>query len=230
MNISVLRTSILAAITMCAFALNSVFGRIALSNDAIDPASYTSIRLASGALMLLLLVSLRGGFKSAKVEGSFFSNIGVSAIALFAYAAFFSFAYILLDTGVGALILFTCVQGVMIGWGIFTGERPNPQAWIGIVLAMVGFVYLVYPGLKAPDFWGATLMAISGIAWGGLFFARTHSAEPLAGNSAKLYLERAHNARLKRYLYLANKNGITWHHAGHYIGRGDISSRLCALV
>lgn len=166
MNISVLRTSILAAITMCAFALNSVFGRIALSNDAIDPASYTSIRLASGALMLLLLVSLRGGFKSAKVEGSFFSNIGVSAIALFAYAAFFSFAYILLDTGVGALILFTCVQGVMIGWGIFTGERPNPQAWIGIVLAMVGFVYLVYPGLKAPDFWGATLMAISGIAWG----------------------------------------------------------------
>lgn len=163
---SVIRTAVLATITMCAFALNSVFGRVALSNDAIDPASYTSIRLVSGALMLVLLVNLRGGLKSTKPDGPFFSTTGISAIALFVYAAFFSFAYLSIDTGVGALILFACVQGVMIGWGVFTGERPNLQAWIGMVLALGGFVYLVSPGLAAPDFLGASLMAVSGIAWG----------------------------------------------------------------
>lgn len=166
MSHSVFRTSLFAAITMCAFALNSVFGRVALSNDAIDPASYTSIRLVSGALMLFLLVSLRGGLKATKPEGSFLSTTGISALALFAYAAFFSFAYLSIDTGVGALILFASVQAVMIGWGVFTGERPNLQAWIGIVMAMGGFVYLLSPGLTTPDLFGASLMMISGIAWG----------------------------------------------------------------
>ncbi|MEP1444194.1 MAG: DMT family transporter [Hyphomicrobiales bacterium] len=163
---SLTKTVILSIITMTAFALNSVFGRLALSVDAIDPASYTTIRLASGAIMLFLLVALRGGFKKDLSPPPFVSGTGVSAIALFVYAAFFSFAYITLDTGVGALILFACVQATMIGWGLFTGERPSIQAWIGIVLAIGGFVYLVSPGLKAPDPFGAILMAIAGIAWG----------------------------------------------------------------
>ena len=116
--------------------------------------------------MLFVLVALRGGFKKDLSPPPLMSGTGVSAAALFIYAAFFSFAYITLDTGVGALILFACVQATMIGWGLFTGERPSLQAWIGIVLAIGGFIYLVSPGLKAPDPLGAALMAISGIAWG----------------------------------------------------------------
>lgn len=163
---SLTKTVSLSIITMIAFALNSVFGRLALSVDAIDPASYTAIRLTSGAAMLFVLVALRGGFKKDLTPPPLVSGAGVSAGALFIYAAFFSFAYITLDTGVGALILFACVQATMIGWGLFTGERPSLQAWIGIVLAIGGFIYLVLPGLKAPDPLGAVLMAIAGIAWG----------------------------------------------------------------
>lgn len=160
------RTLALATLTMCAFALNSVFARLALATQSIDPASYTSVRLISGALMLLLLATFRGGLKKGQSEGKFLQTTGMAALFLFTYAAFFSFAYLSVDTGVGALILFTCVQGVMIGWGIYTGERPTPAAWIGIIMALGGFVYLVSPGLSAPDLLGAGLMAISGIAWG----------------------------------------------------------------
>ena len=155
-----LRVALLAALTMIAFAANSVFGRLALTDPAIDPASYTSIRLVSGALMLALLVMLANKGET-KREGTI-----ISALALFAYAAFFSFAYITLDTGIGALILFACVQATMIGWGLVSGERPTIVAWFGIIAAFGGFLYLVSPGLTAPDPFGAVLMAISGIAWG----------------------------------------------------------------
>ena len=177
---SLSKTILLSIITMIAFALNSVLGRVALSADAIDPASYTVIRLTSGALMLLFLVSLRGGFKKDQAtKAPFVSGTLVMASGLFVYAAFFSFAYISLDTGVGALILFACVQATMIGWGLYKGERPSIQAWIGILLAIGGFVYLVSPGLSAPDPFGAVLMAISGIAWGIYSLKGRGLADPL---------------------------------------------------
>lgn len=166
MSITPMKTALLAIITMVAFAANSVFVRLALSTDAIDPASYTAVRLAAGALMLFLLVGLRGGLRRSKPSGTFLGSTGVSALALFVYAAFFSFAYLSVDTGMGALILFACVQSVMIGWGLYIGERPTVPAWIGIILAVAGFIYLVSPGLSAPNPLGALLMAISGIAWG----------------------------------------------------------------
>lgn len=179
MSPSLLRTAILAAITMTAFALNSVFGRIALSANAIDPASYTTVRLVSGALMLFLLVSLRGGFGKAPRNRASLAKTGISALALFSYAAFFSFAYLSLNTGTGALILFACVQGVMIGWGLFTGERPDLPAWAGMAMALGGFVYLVSPGLTAPDFLGASLMAVAGISWGVYSLKGRGESEPL---------------------------------------------------
>ncbi|MBA4781968.1 MAG: DMT family transporter [Rhizobiales bacterium] len=166
MSAAAFRTAILATITMIAFACNSIFGRLALSSEAIDPASYTTIRLISGAMMLLLIVSLRGGFRGHAPDGSFLGTTGLSALALFGYAAFFSFAYLSVDTGVGALILFACVQGTMILWGVYKGERPDMQQWVGMTLAFAGFVYLVSPGLAAPDALGSVLMGIAGISWG----------------------------------------------------------------
>lgn len=163
---AVLRTTLLAIITMIAFAMNSVFGRLALSTQSIDPASYTGIRLLSGALMLAFLVSLRGGFKGRGMAKLSLSTAAIPALALFIYAAFFSFSYLTVDTGAGALILFACVQITMIGWGLVTGERPSLIAWVGIFVALSGLLYLVFPGLSAPDPLGAVLMAVAGIAWG----------------------------------------------------------------
>lgn len=224
MHPSVIRTAVLAAITMCAFALNSVFGRVALSSDAIDPASYTSIRLVSGTLMLLLLVRLRGGLKSTKPEGSFFLTTGISAIALFIYAAFFSFAYLLIDTGVGALILFACVQGVMIGWGVFTGERPNLQAWIGIVLALGGFVYLVSPGLEAPNFLGASLMAVSGFAWGVYSLLGRGQPNPLH-STARNFIWSVPMALVLSMIFIAQSK-MDFHGIMLAIASGAITSAL----
>ena len=174
-----LKTALFATITMIAFALNSVFGRLAISTHAIDPASYTAIRLVSGAVMLYLLVSIRGGFSYRPAAGTFFKTTGIGALALFIYAVFLSFAYITIDTGIGALILFVFVQAVIIGYGLYGGERPNLQIWIGLLMAFAGFVYLVSPGLSAPDPLGTVLMALSGIAWAVYSLHGRGQANPL---------------------------------------------------
>lgn len=167
---------------MAAFAANSLFARWALtgidSDPAIDPAGYTAIRMTSGAVMLWLLVAARGGDVSAWASGTW-----ASALALFAYAAFFSFAYITLDTGMGALILFACVQATMIGWGLFKGERPTALAWLGMALALAGLAYLLSPGLSAPDPFGAALMVVSGVAWGVYSLRGRGAADPLAATA-----------------------------------------------
>ena len=143
-----------------AFATNSVLCRMALGHDTIDAASFTLIRLASGALILGLIVLIKK--KSVVLtHGNW-----ISAGMLFLYAVMFSFAYITLSTGTGALILFGAVQLTMIGAGIRAGERPTGLAWLGIVLAIGGFIYLVSPGLSAPSPLGAVLMTFAGIAWG----------------------------------------------------------------
>ncbi len=165
-ELPVFNIAILTIMTMIAFASNSVFARLSLSLNAVDPASFTAIRLISGALLLLLLVSLRKkSMKTQKSHENFLKTL-LSSFALFGYAAFFSFAYISIETGIGALILFACVQFTMIGYALYSGERPSFQSWLGIFLAFSGFVYLVFPGLSAPDLKGAFLMALSGIAWG----------------------------------------------------------------
>lgn len=148
------------ALAMTAFAANSVLCRMALGHDTIDAASFTLIRLASGALTLWLIVLVRNK-TPAMTHGDWFS-----AGMLFLYAVMFSFAYITLSTGTGALILFGTVQLTMVFAGICAGERPHARAWFGIALAMGGFIYLVSPGLSAPSPVGATLMAVAGIAWG----------------------------------------------------------------
>jgi drug/metabolite transporter (DMT)-like permease len=154
---------------MLAFAGNSLICRLALRDGAIDPASFTSVRLAAGAISLLAIFLLSRRGESLRGHGSW-----LSALSLFVYATCFSYAYITLSAGTGALILFGCVQGTMIVIGFWSGDRPGLPEWLGWLVAFAGLVWLVLPGIEAPPMAGAALMAISGISW-GLYSVRGRS-------------------------------------------------------
>ena len=153
------RTLVLTALAMTAFAGNSLLCRLALKNTGIDAASFTAIRLISGALALWLVTRQFRSTRSGK--GNW-----LSALALFAYAAAFSFAYMSLPTGTGALLLFGAVQATMIGYGIWSGERLRSLQLIGLALALGGLSGLLLPGVSAPPLGGSALMISAGIAWG----------------------------------------------------------------
>lgn len=144
---------------MIAFAGNSVLCRIALRHTGIDAASFTTIRLVSGAVVLWVIAS----FYRADSQGK---GNWISAFALFSYAAGFSFAYITLPAATGALLLFGAVQTTMIGHGLWAGERLNRQQLVGLILAFGGLVGLLLPGLSAPPPVGSAMMIIAGVAWG----------------------------------------------------------------
>ena len=146
---------------LVAFAANSVLCRVALGEKAIDAASFSSIRLMSGAVALALLSWLVRERDAPIVGGDW-----GSAAILCLYAVPFSFAYVSLSTGTGALILFGAVQCTMLAAALRSGERPRALAWAGFVTAVVGLVYLVSPGVTAPTPEGAGLMALAGVAWG----------------------------------------------------------------
>ena len=172
------RLLILTSLTMIAFAANSILCRLALDTTPIDPASFTVIRLVSGAATLWLIVRIRTG-------GNALAGSWASAFSLFAYAAAFSFAYVSLSAGTGALILFGAVQATMILTGLLRGERFTPLQTAGFVLALGGLVALLLPGATAPHWTGATLMTIAGIAWGAYSLmgrASTRPIETTAGN------------------------------------------------
>ncbi len=157
---SYLRIIILTTLAMIAFAGNSLLCRAALKHTAIDAASFTSIRLISGALILWLVVNISR--KTQTGRGNW-----LSALALFAYAAGFSFAYVSLPAATGALLLFGAVQATMIGHGIRVGERLHGLQLVGLVLALAGLVGLLLPGLfSAPPVTGSVLMLGAGVAWG----------------------------------------------------------------
>lgn len=172
------RVLLLTLIALVAFAANSILCRLAFERADIDAASFTSIRLLSGALALWLIVALR---RSANGIGGSWP----SATALFVYAAAFSFAYVSLPTGVGALLLFGAVQATMIFSGLRTGERLNGRQGAGLALALGGLGYLMLPGLAAPPLGGSLLMLAAGIAWGVYSLRGRGTADPLgatAGN------------------------------------------------
>jgi drug/metabolite transporter (DMT)-like permease len=148
------------ATALVAFASNSILCRLALSRAAIDPATFTTIRLLSGAVVLAIIAALRAP-RTWTASG----NWG-SATALAAYAVTFSYAYVSLEAGIGALLLFGAVQATMIMVALIRGERTSWQEWIGLATALAGLVYLMSPGLAAPPPAGAALMVTAGIAWG----------------------------------------------------------------
>jgi drug/metabolite transporter (DMT)-like permease len=173
-----LTTVFLTAVAMVAFAANSLLCRIALRGAHIDPAAFALVRIASGAAMLVLVKWLRRG-AHPHVAGDW-----RAAGMLFAYVAAFSFAYLTLAAGTGALILFGAVQLTMFAAGLRAGERFGLAGWLGLLFAAAGLLVLVLPGVAAPPPLGAALMAVAGIAW-GLYSLRGRGVpDPLGASTA----------------------------------------------
>ncbi len=188
---------VLTAVAMLAFAANSLLCRLALQQRGIDPASFASIRLVSGALTLAVIVR----FRAARLSPGHADWL--AATMLFAYVAFFSFAYLTLPAGTGALILFGAVQLTMLIVGLRSGEMFGPVAWLGLALAIAGLVYLVSPGVAAPPFLGAALMAIAGVAWGVYSLRGRGVADPLAATAGN-FTRAVPLALLLSLLFVAN--------------------------
>ena len=180
---SPLRIFGLTSLAMLAFAGNSLLCRLALKHTSIDAASFTAIRLVSGAVMLLLIVKLR--HKTAVGRGNW-----LSAFALFAYAAGFSFAYVSLPAATGALLLFGAVQATMTSHGFWAGERLRSLQLLGLLLAFGGMVGLLLPGLAAPPLLGSVLMLGAGVAW-GVYSLRGKGAGDPTGVTAGNFLRAA---------------------------------------
>ena len=164
------RTWLLTSVAMTAFATNSVLCRMALGAHAADAASFTAIRLASGAVTLAVLASF---LRDGHILGA---GSWLSGFQLFLYAVAFSCAYLSLSAGTGSLILFGSVQATMIISGLRSGERPHVLQWVGLAIAFGGLLYLVFPGITAPSHGGSLLMALAGIAW-GLYSLRGRGAK-----------------------------------------------------
>ncbi len=171
----------LTGLAMIAFASNSLLCRLALKQTTIDAASFTSVRIISGALCLCAI----GWLSKARITKA---GSWTSALALFGYAALFSFAYVQLTAGTGALLLFGAVQATMIIWAFHKGERLRLPQWIGLLAAIGGLIVLVFPGLTAPPLGAAFLMLLAGLAWGVYSLRGKRAGDPLfstVGNFAR---------------------------------------------
>lgn len=178
-----MRASLYTIAALLAFAANSLLCRMALSESYIDPWSFTIIRLLGGAVCLIIIMIIHARrLKSSEaavvlsdrilgdhiLSDRILSDKGswLSSLSLIIYALCFSLAYVELDTGTGAMILFAAVQFTMIGWGIYQKERLSIVQWIALAVAFMGFVYLMLPSAAMPSLYGAIVMMLSGIAWG----------------------------------------------------------------
>ncbi|MBA4742368.1 MAG: DMT family transporter [Azoarcus sp.] len=170
----ILRIAVLTTLAMLAFAANSILCRLALRDGDIDPASFTFIRMLSGALVLWVIVRVRAR------DDAWSRGDWRSAAALFAYAVAFSYAYIGLSAGAGALLLFGAVQATMILTALVRGERMSGVQWAGFALAVGGLLVLLSPGLTAPPWFASLLMIAAGIAWGVYSLRGRGNTDPLA--------------------------------------------------
>lgn len=173
-----MKTTFYTLIALIAFAGNSILCRLALGDKHIDASSFTVIRLVSGVVTLFLILAITNKRENSRSKGSW-----RAALYLFMYAAMFSFAYVTLDTGAGALILFASVQISMIGITLYRGTKLLTIEWIGIITALLGFGYLLLPGATAPPISGFVLMVIAGISWALYTLAGQQSINPLADTS-----------------------------------------------
>ncbi len=170
---------------LVAFAANSLLCRQALVGQSIDPASFTALRLVSGALVLLLLVKLTRGHVTAQrlaVRRPTWQDLR-APLALWLYAAPFSFAYVRLGAGTGALVLFGSVQFTLLGVAIARGERPRARAWLGFATALYGLAWLCAPSAQQPDLLGVMLMAGAGAAWASYTLLGRGSGDVLRANA-----------------------------------------------
>ena len=173
---STLRVTAYTALTMIAFAANSLLCRLALKNTSIDAASFSTVRILSGAMMLWLVMRWRDSSSSKQ-------STWHGAAALFVYVAAFSFAYLSLSAGTGTLLLFGAVQTTMILAGFIAGERVNKLQGAGFIAALAGLVILVLPSVATPTLTGSVLMIASGIAWGLYSLFGRNVADPIAATA-----------------------------------------------
>ena len=171
-------TIALTLLALVAFASNSLLTRLALGTHQLDAATFTAIRLAAGAVTLAILTGA-GARSLEPLRGA-----GIAGpLALFAYAAPFSFAYGRIGAAVGALVLFGVVQLTMIGYALARGEHPTPAIWLGLVLAAGGLAALAAPSVTRPDPLGVLLMAVAGVAWAVYTLVGRTRSDPLAANA-----------------------------------------------
>jgi len=173
-QIKPLKTWLCTTFALIAFAANSVLCRLALKGDEIDPSSFTAVRLVAGAIVLVAILKITSRQTSKNTRGSW-----GAALMLFLYAVTFSFAYMSLDTGTGALVLFGSVQLTIVLIGYFRGTRLRVLEWLGMAVAFGGLIYLVLPGVTAPSIIGFILMAVAGAAWGIYTLSGRGSLNPL---------------------------------------------------
>ncbi|MCQ4283550.1 DMT family transporter [Pseudomonas stutzeri] len=198
-----IRTLLLTALAMLAFAGNSLLCRAALRDSQIDPASFTALRLFAGALVLWLLLCLRG--RSSSSSGSW-----RGALALFAYATSFSYAYLDLDAGAGALLLFGAVQLSMITWGMLHGERLQRGQTAGMLLAGAGLLVLLLPGTNTPPLSASLLMVLAGAAWGAYSLLGKGTPDSLAATAGNFI----RTLPIAVLLCLLALNTLEWDSAG----------------
>ncbi|MCM8738192.1 DMT family transporter [Azospirillum sp. A1-3] len=204
------RAALLTLLAMLAFAANSILCRLALTQTDIDPAGFTLVRIASGAASLWLIARATGHAKAG--AGSW-----RGAAALLAYAAAFSFAYLTMTAGTGALLLFGAVQATMILVGLYRGERLVPLQWGGLALALGGLALLLAPGLSAPDPLGALLMMAAGAAWGVYSLLGRTSRDPIATTAGNFLRAAPMAAVLALLAALAGPlfgGGVRWDQGG----------------
>ena len=207
----------LTSLAMIAFAGNSLLCRVALKHTSIDAASFTTIRLVSGAAMLWLILRMRCG---TYVGGGNW----LSAFALFAYAAGFSFAYVSLPAATGALLLFGAVQATMIGYGVWAGERLLKLQLIGLALALGGLIGLLLPGLSAPPLHGSILMIGAGVAWGIYSLRGKGTGDPLRVTAGNFL--RAVPIALALSLLMLNNTSLDTAGFGYAVSSGALASGI----
>jgi len=217
-----IRTIALTILAMTAFAANSLLCRAALGEGAIDAASFTTVRLASGALTLWLIVRFLRP-RSTQPRGDW-----LAAAMLFLYAIAFSFAYLSLSAGTGALILFGLVQLTMFAVGLRAGERFAPLSWAGFVIAVAGVVYLVSPGVTAPSPGGAALMAVAGVAW-GIYSLRGRGIADAVSGTAGNFLRSVPLAVIASALAIGQTQA-SWAGAGLATASGAFTSAIGYVI
>ncbi|MEM9055104.1 MAG: DMT family transporter [Pseudomonadota bacterium] len=171
---SAFRLFLLTSLAMAAFAANSVLGRVGMVETEIGAGSFAMIRLASGALMLALLCLIQ----SRRLSGSW-----AGGLSLLTYAVFFSYAYLALPAGTGAIILFAVVQITMLGWGLIHGEQLSALQWSGFALALAALIWLVSPSVESPPLFAAAAMALAGMGWGAYSLLGRSAGDPTASTT-----------------------------------------------
>ncbi|MEX1669813.1 DMT family transporter [Zhongshania guokunii] len=214
---SPLRLTVLTLMTMLAFAANSLLCREALAAGHIDPSSFTLVRIVSGSLVLGILLLFK--FRRYTLGGSW-----LAAAALFGYAAAFSFAYVSLSAGTGALLLFGAVQATMIGYGLWRGERLSRLQIIGGIAATGGLIWLMLPGIDTPPLLGALIMISAGVCWGVYSLMGRRTSEPSIATAGNFI--RAIPFAVIMHLLMGNSQQVTNLGLAYAVASGALASGL----